>query len=631
MSFLNVKGYFTGRRNTAASNTMPLLAAGALGIWLGVHAFRSLVSMVVWNVAEDLPSSQMALIALSVYSLGLAAWIPARLFGGPRPVWRFGILLAVLTIARQALPGEILSPVLSFATGVVWLWWLPAFIKELANRDALGLAVPAVLIGLAWQAAGQAALHGLDLHMISGTWSVLGAVALAGAFVGASWLASMSQALSPPAEGLEAGASWGALALGPFLFLQLTLLTNLGRVETISGRGATGAVAIILLSLLAALSLLGFRPSRRIRIGLGALALILTIPGLWPHQVNFWALVPLQAILALELAAAFAPAKPPARGHTYGAVAVGALLLFMLMFAYYSRYGWPLLWFVTTAMVVLAGLRPEESVSFKNRTGLALITLSVIGLGLGLAPYSRAVPINIPAPAELKIYNYNIHNGFDTWSVPSIQGIVGDIEASGADIVSLQEVNRGWNLSGGVDIVSYLRWRFPEYFIIYGPMNGDLWGNIIMSRYPVAEWGTEHFTPGRSDFPRGFVWAKISTRAGEMFFMTTHFSAYEGYDEDRISQSAELLDFWKKRPRTVIAGDFNARPDDEAIKKLVAGGLKDVPAGHGLREAFTYSAAEPDQRIDYIFSSPDVTSISAQIPRTVNSDHLPVAATVSLR
>lgn len=42
------------------TNTLPLLVAGGLGIWMG---------MVVWNVAENMPAGQMGLIALSVYSL----------------------------------------------------------------------------------------------------------------------------------------------------------------------------------------------------------------------------------------------------------------------------------------------------------------------------------------------------------------------------------------------------------------------------------------------------------------------------------------------------------------------------------------------------------------------------------
>lgn len=610
----------------------PLLVAGALGIWVGIHAFRSLITMVVWNVAEDMSSTQMGLIALSVYSLGLAARLPARFFGGPRPAWRFGALLAVLTVARQALPGEILSPVLSFATGVVWLWWLPAFFRELAQKQANRLAVPIVLAGLALQVAGQAAMHGLDLNMARGMWAVLLSMAQACAFAWALWRAGGNEA--PPArasDGSEAGISWGVLALGPYLFLQMTLLSNLGRAGTQSGWETAGAAAVILLSLLTGLAALAWRPSRPARIGLGVLALFLLMPGLLPPQYMVWAFIPLQAALALQLAASFAPWKSPGKGFVYSAAAGGAILLFLLMFAYYSRYGWPILWPVAAALVTFGGLRSVRTNTFSDlRAAILLFGVAIAGIGLSLVPFSRSVPSGDPAPQVIKVFNYNIHQGFDTWGVPSIQAVAGAIEESGADIVSLQEVNRGWNLCGGIDIVAYLRWRLPGYHVVYGPMNGDLWGNLIMSRHPVSQWGFGHYTPRKSDFPRGFTWVKIPSVAGELLFVTTHYSAYEGYDEDRTSQSSELLELWRGRPRTVIAGDFNALPGDRAVRMLEARGLEDIPARHGLGQTFTFSAARPHQRIDYIFSSPDVESLEAQVPRITYSDHLPVTATMVL-
>lgn len=59
--------------------------------------------------------------------------------------------------------------------------------------------------------------------------------------------------------------------------------------------------------------------------------------------------------------------------------------------------------------------------------------------------------------------------------------------------------------------------------------------------------------------------------------------------------------------------------------------LVDVSAGHGLGTAFTYSSLQPYERRDYIFSSLDVESLAASIPRTTASDHLPFAARVRLR
>src|SRR5688572_31516784 len=68
---------------------VPFWLWGALGVWLGVHALRAYFTMVVWNVAEDAPATQMGLVALGVWVVGLAAWLPARALGQRRAVWLF--------------------------------------------------------------------------------------------------------------------------------------------------------------------------------------------------------------------------------------------------------------------------------------------------------------------------------------------------------------------------------------------------------------------------------------------------------------------------------------------------------------------------------------------------------------
>ena len=92
-----------------------------------------------------------------------------------------------------------------------------------------------------------------------------------------------------------------------------------------------------------------------------------------------------------------------------------------------------------------------------------------------------------------------------------------------------------------------------------------------------------------------------------------------------------MLKFWLGRDRTIVVGDFNAGPEEEAIKLILAAGLVDVSGPHGLGQAFTYSSADPDERRDYIFSSRDLESLAAAIPRTTASDHLPFEARVRLR
>lgn len=633
-----------------------LVVTGAVGFWLGLHGLRSFLSMVVWNVGEDMAASQMGLIAAGLYAIGLIGWLPTRILGGRRPAWRFGLWLALATLLRQAFSGEMLTPAFSFATGILWLWWLPAFLQELVRRGALGAAVPAMVLGLLAQVVGQSALHGLDVPQLQGTGAMLWAALQVGLFLAALWLTGKEPALPPAAaDGGESGAAWGAITLGPYLFLQMTLLANLGRVQMLSGWDLTLSAGLVAGGLILSLLALLLSPSWLFRLILGLLAVGLTLPGEWMANHWIWLMLPLQVALTLGLAAAFAPAIHPLarattpgrsaqlpahplrelpKGRIYAGVVLGAVLLFALLFLFYSSYGWFDLWPVAAALVALPGLRGLQTRVPRAPLVVALV-LAVLAAGLPLG-YDYMTPPRVRpgtdwAPTELKILNYNIHNGFDYYSVPAMEEIGEVIAAADADLVALQEVNRGWNLSGGVDMVAWLRWRFPEYHVIYGPMNGTLWGNVIMSRYPVLEWGTLQFPIRVNDFPRGLVWAKVQTDAGELLFVSTHLTAYAGFDADRAAQAGDLLEWWQGRRRTVVAGDFNAHPDDEAIQRVRAGGLREVTASFGLGEAFTYSAGNPFERIDYIFTSPDVEHLAGSIPRTLASDHLPVAATVRIK
>ena len=211
-----------GARPTPAPDTSALflaaVACGALGIWLGIHALRAYLTMVVWNVAEDAPATQMGLIALAVWAVGLLGFVPSRLLGQRRAMWVLGLLFAALTLARQAVPGEVSSPILAFGSVIAWLWWLPAYLATLASRGLSMAAVPALLGGLVALVAGQTALHGLDVQVLVGPGGLLAGLVLSVAFGAA--LRSMHRLAWTSEETPSATqGAWGAALVGPYLFV----------------------------------------------------------------------------------------------------------------------------------------------------------------------------------------------------------------------------------------------------------------------------------------------------------------------------------------------------------------------------------------------------------------------------
>ncbi len=369
---------------------------------------------------------------------------------------------------------------------------------------------------------------------------------------------------------------------------------------------------------------------RAARIAAGVLGVLVLIRPAALSGNGVWLLVPAQGFLSLAVAAALAPVPGERSGRVYGGIAAAAMLFFVLTFLYSRRYGWPELWPVMAVLSMLPAVapRPRFALNGARRAAAAALVVAVLGLGLGGAGPRR--PSAAVAPAELEIFDYNIHEAFNVYSVPDPEAVARVIEASGADLVGLQEVGRGWNIIGGPDLVAWLRWRFPQYRVIFTPLLGDMVGVVILSRYPVSATGSIRYARRKSRFSYGLQWATIPTAAGDLLLINNHLSPYPGFEQDRAAQANELLRFWKGRNRTIALGDFNAGPEEEAIKLLMAAGLVDTGAPHGLATAFTYSSARPSERRDYIFSSRDIESLAAAVPKTTASDHLPFAARVRL-
>ena len=267
--------------------------------------------------------------------------------------------------------------------------------------------------------------------------------------------------------------------------------------------------------------------------------------------------------------------------------------------------------------------------------------LGLAGVLLSLVPASTAQIAVAPASGELTVFDYNIHQGFDLHGLPALPRVADVIAANNADVITLQEVNRVWDLSGAVDSYSWLKWRFGAYQSVFGPMNGVHFGNAIFSRYPITESGTVHFPIAASGIPRGFAWARIATPTGEVLVTSTHLTPYDRGEEirERGDQATLILAFWDAHghARAIHAGDYNDDRQKPAVTTMVASGFIDALAIQGLGAAMTFASSgspfDPPsaEQLDYIFVTKDVEVLSAQILQVATSDHRPLVARVRFR
>jgi len=606
-------------------NTYRLLLAGVLGTWLGVQAIRGTLHLVVWNVAEDAPANVLGAVAGAIWILGALGWLPTRLLGISRAGPIFALLLAVALVLRSLIGHGTITPYISFVAFIAWAWWMPCWLRSV-SADAR-IAPAAIIVGLLVQQSAQTGLHGLDLQVLIGWEAAAAALALAIAFLWAARAEPIEQSTEPRGSQI----AWGAFALGPFLFLELSLLANPGRIAVASGYELPLATLLSQTGLIAGLLLSSFISSRWSRAVVGLLTVALLAVFDRAGTALPLALLLAQSGVTMLLLWSFEPAALPGARRIYLLFAIGQIVFFVILFLFYSRTDWMVVWLIGAALLALASLVPPTSpLTLPPRILIAGVVAAILGLMTALIPARGGTAMH--PEREIRAFNYNIHQGLDAFSVPAISSIAEVIERSGADIVTLQEVNRGMTISGGVDHLAWLAWRFPQYRVVYGQMHGQLYGNVILSRYPLIASGWERYARGPSGQTRGFTWATLDVGGKELLVITTHLTPYDRAAEatERTDQAAHLLRFIGTRTRVMLAGDLNDDPGSPALMRLMSGALHDAAASLGQTGFFTSRAAAPRRRLDYIMLGADLRAVAHEVPQTLASDHFPLFARVTV-
>lgn len=231
---------------------------------------------------------------------------------------------------------------------------------------------------------------------------------------------------------------------------------------------------------------------------------------------------------------------------------------------------------------------------------------------------------------------YNIHAGKDAESRPNLEGVADLVRTTGADIVLLQEVDRGTKRSGGVDQLQVLMDR-TEYAGAFGrtlDYDGGLYGIAALSR---GGFGYDDTVPlpvlpvqaraGGSHEPRAVLVTMAYTRLGRLQALTTHLDAGKG-DEYRQQEADRIRELLLVRRAAglplMLGGDMNAMPDSAVIKKILGFGLRDAWTECGQGDGFTFPAAKPVRRIDYLFLTDPLRCTEARVIETTISDHRPL-------
>lgn len=247
---------------------------------------------------------------------------------------------------------------------------------------------------------------------------------------------------------------------------------------------------------------------------------------------------------------------------------------------------------------------------------------------------SGCLPVRSSGSASsFRVLVYNIHAGKDAARVDNLERVAAMIAESGADLVLLQEVDSATRRGNGIDQLAWLAARTGMHGIFGSTIEwqGGSFGLGMLSRYPITD---SELVPLRTDplqpragytrEPRGMLVASIAAPGGPLAIINTHLDASREGDWRR-QEVAHLLavtdSLVGSGMRVILGGDLNARPSSAELQPLSAAGLRDSWLVCGEGPGFTFPAAAPNRRIDYLFLPPGLVCRQARVLPQQASDH----------
>ena len=607
---------------------------GVLFLLSAIHVFTATLYQSLFG---KLPNTSLAGIAFVVFAASLLAVLTAGRLGPRRAIAATASILALCTLGLTAIRQEWIDLVLSavaIGAGTQWLALVHAG-RPAGRTSPLAIALPAALA------------IDLALRAISATIPVVVApvalaiplVVVAALIFLAGGIAVLGEPLGWTTSGLRGAI--GLLALGPLLLAAETGGTNGAQLALAGGLGLDGGPSTQIGLLVAGIGIaagafvlargLPARPAAAASITVGAALL-------WAH-VPVLSLAAGAAFAAGVLIAAALIVAAPQRESTSPWLAVvglgiGWVLFVAGAFVHYAYFAnLEALWLLTAVVVVAVLLVPPSPLPrWRPLVAVLVAALAVLAPAAGLMLTASPVTFgSANPPLTFRVMTYNVHQGFDAFDIAGLEKTADAIAHEGPDVVVLEEVVRGWLIDEQNDVVGYLSARLGMPYV-FGPTIGDLYGNAILSRYPITEVRRVHYAkePGLRYQPRGAIIARIGDSATlvKALIAVTHLDENADASAVRMEQVRTLLGEIGAATPAIIACDCNAMPDAPELKLITDSGFGDLALQSG-GGGNTFPADSPVERIDYIFGV-GVTASQGHVSNSTASDHRAVIVNVTL-
>jgi endonuclease/exonuclease/phosphatase family metal-dependent hydrolase len=568
------------------------------------------------------------------------------------------VALAVVRLAVQGLDGQVRF-VVGLAAVAIALAVLTLAVAFVAARpDGGHQAALGLTLGVGFSAGLQMALGTWDPYWLH---TILGWVITAVLVVGMVLLARL---VRHETVDVRPRRLW---ALGPYLALATMILANPAFVASQAGTRLPWAGGVLVVSAAVAFALL-LSPTRltaRFRIGCAvllpvAIVIAFVLDGPWV----LISLAAAQCTGAVSLATALGSRRSalPTVQRTAGVGVVIGLGTILPLLGYQADYDVPLgfpnavVIVVTALAMAAAGLRlrtpaaPADAASAGAPSGtrtirparvpvtinplrllsLPSVVLAVVGLWAGApAETSREVALG----SQLRVLDWNLHYGVEPSTTVDLEQIARTIETQEPDVVTLQEVSRGWVMGGGVDMATWLSHRLGMQ-MAFAPAADRQFGNVILSRSTLTDVEVVPLPYGQGPQHRSAIMATVAMADGTpVRISSVHLQHRAKGTATRLAELATLLAEQPASGPRIVAGDLNAVPGGPEIAAMTNTGwvsALDEAGGTAGTASLTSPSDAPTSRIDWVFGQGVTFADAAVLTDPRSSDHLPVVTTVSV-
>jgi endonuclease/exonuclease/phosphatase family metal-dependent hydrolase len=226
---------------------------------------------------------------------------------------------------------------------------------------------------------------------------------------------------------------------------------------------------------------------------------------------------------------------------------------------------------------------------------------------------------------KLKLMTYNIHRGIGRNGRLDLNAVAEVINDSNAGIIALQEVERHSIRTVFQDQIKQLSEKTNMNFS-YGKsvnvLNGE-YGNGILSRYPIEEYMAYELPSFKE---RRTVLRTVINVDGLMVAVyNTHLGLNESERKGQVEHIIHMIS--EEKLEYLLMGDMNSNADK--LTKITAH-MKDSADGSEKQHQSTFIEKEVEERIDYIFVSPNMEVKAYDVLESEASDHYPVVSEVIL-